>query len=161
MWKVLRVVNLVICLEIVLINLPLVVVIVGIPLFLRCAEDSDEGHNSKECDKPLTEEFLATITCRQCEQTGHMKSDCPEKPKFLCSNCGQEGHRRSECSVSSPPPAFFRVNLVIRNRLICLLFSVRNVKRWVTMQEIVQIRSVVIVRNQGIIQENVLYSHLR
>jgi hypothetical protein len=60
---------------------------------------SEEGHNSKECDKPLTEAFLATITCRRCEQMGHMSGDCPEKPKFLCSNCDGEGHRVRECPV--------------------------------------------------------------
>ena len=61
--------------------------------------NSEEGHNSRECPEPLTAEFLATITCRRCEQTGHIGADCPEKPKFLCSNCDQEGHKRSECTV--------------------------------------------------------------
>jgi Zinc knuckle len=61
---------------------------------------SEEGHNSKECDKPLTEEFLSTIICRRCGESGHLGADCPEKPKFVCNNCGREGHKRSECTVS-------------------------------------------------------------
>ena len=62
---------------------------------------SEEGHTSKECEKPLTPEFLATITCRRCEQTGHLSVDCPEKPKLICNNCDQEGHRSRECPVLS------------------------------------------------------------
>jgi hypothetical protein len=61
--------------------------------------NSDEGHNAKDCDKPLTAEYLATIDCRQCGQTGHLRVDCPERPKMICSNCDVEGHKRSECPV--------------------------------------------------------------
>jgi Zinc knuckle len=61
--------------------------------------NSDEDHVSKDCPNPLTAEYLATITCRRCEQPGHLSADCPEKPKFTCNNCGQEGHKRSECTV--------------------------------------------------------------
>ena len=59
----------------------------------------EEGHTSKECEKPLTEEFLATVTCRRCEQTGHLSADCPERPKLVCSNCDQDGHKSRDCPV--------------------------------------------------------------
>ena len=52
---------------------------------------SEDGHASKECDKPLTEEFLATITCRRCEKTGHLDVHCSEKLKFMSPNFDDEG----------------------------------------------------------------------
>src|SRR4030095_6490061 len=67
--------------------------------FFEINMSREEGHSSKECDKPLTPEFLATITCRRCEKTGHLGADCPEKPKLFCSNCDGEGHRARDCTV--------------------------------------------------------------
>ena len=69
-------------------------------------DGSEKDHSSKDCDKPLTPEFLATITCRQCDQIGHLKANCPERPKFTCSNCDQEGHKKSECPVNPVLPSF-------------------------------------------------------
>ena len=54
-----------------------------------CRNCGEEGHMSKECDKPRNP---ATVTCRNCEELGHFSKDCP-KPrdysKVKCSNCGE------------------------------------------------------------------------
>ena len=63
-----------------------------------CRNCGEEGHISKECDKPRNP---ATVTCRNCESMGHFSKDCP-KPrdysKVKCSNCDQS---MSALAVSS------------------------------------------------------------
>lgn len=54
-----------------------------------CRNCGEEGHQSKECDKPRNP---ATVTCRNCEEMGHFSKECP-KPrdysKVKCQNCGE------------------------------------------------------------------------
>ena len=116
----------------------------------------EEGHTSKECDKPLTEEFLATITCRRCGGTGHLGADCPEKPKLLCNNCGQEGHRRSECTVFSNPKPISSA----RSLPTWTIFNAKNADKRVILHETVPTRNAAIVSNQATLLVNVLYISL-
>ena len=55
----------------------------------NCRNCGEEGHMSKECDKPRNP---ATVTCRNCEEMGHFSKECP-KPrdysKVKCQNCDQ------------------------------------------------------------------------
>ena len=54
-----------------------------------CRNCGEEGHISKECDKPKNPE---NVTCRNCETIGHFSRDCPEPKdwsKVKCSQCGE------------------------------------------------------------------------
>jgi hypothetical protein len=113
--------------------------------------NSEEGHFSKECENSPNPDLL---TCHTCGGTGHRKMDCPDKPKFLCSNCDTEGHRRNECPVISP---VWQKGLR-RNLQIWKTFGARDVAKWVILRGTVPIKSVAIVRNQGMRRENVLFS---
>ncbi|KMU89531.1 hypothetical protein CIHG_07338 [Coccidioides immitis H538.4] len=58
----------------------------------------EEGHMSKECDKPRN---MDNVTCRNCEKTGHMSRDCPEEKdwsKVQCTNCKEMGHTFRRCN---------------------------------------------------------------
>ena len=141
---------------------------------------SEEGHNSKECEKPLTEEFLATITCRRCDKTGHMSADCPERPKFLCRNCDAEGHGSRDCPVSPPLPnptsipsalspshllgdrfcGFCGSVLTGRNLPIWTKSPARNVTRLDILHATVPIRNVATVKNPATTLAIALYPHL-
>ncbi|KAH7174748.1 uncharacterized protein B0J16DRAFT_324204 [Fusarium flagelliforme] len=39
-----------------------------------CRNCSQEGHISKECDRPRD---MPTVTCRNCDQQGHFSKECP------------------------------------------------------------------------------------
>ncbi|OJD23040.1 hypothetical protein ACJ73_05609 [Blastomyces percursus] len=57
----------------------------------------EEGHISKECDKPRNPD---TITCRNCEEVGHSSRDCTKKKdwsKVQCNNCKEMGHTIRRC----------------------------------------------------------------
>ena len=131
--------------------------------WLMCG--SEEGHNSKECDKPLTPEFLATITCRRCEQTGHITADCPEKPKFVCHNCDQEGHRAKDCPVTPFLSLSSRVrrhscwswSLTCSNLPMWIKLRARSVGRLDIMPVNVLTRNVATVNNPVIILGIALY----
>ena len=56
---------------------------------IACRNCGEEGHVSKECDKPRNP---ATVTCRNCDETGHFSRDCPlprDYSKVKCQNCGE------------------------------------------------------------------------
>jgi len=44
---------------------------------------------AKECEKPRN---MDTVTCRNCEKTGHFSKECPlprDYSKVKCSNCNE------------------------------------------------------------------------
>src|SRR5271169_2319077 len=41
------------------------------------------------------------VTCKECDETGHLARDCPNKK---CRNCEQPGHHSRDCTVHSPTP---------------------------------------------------------
>lgn len=60
--------------------------------------NSEEGHMSKECEKPRNP---ANAMCRNCEEVGHFSKDCP-KPKdwskVKCNTCGESKDIRANSS---------------------------------------------------------------
>ncbi|KAL8671331.1 MAG: hypothetical protein Q9168_004168 [Polycauliona sp. 1 TL-2023] len=62
-----------------------------------CRNCGEEGHMSKECEKPKNP---ATAMCRNCDEVGHFSKDCP-KPKdwskVKCNTCGEMGHTIRKC----------------------------------------------------------------
>ncbi|KAL2386934.1 hypothetical protein RJZ90_000240 [Blastomyces dermatitidis] len=62
-----------------------------------CRNCGEEGHISKECDKPRNPD---TVTCRNCEEVGHFSRDCTKKKdwsKVQCNNCKEMGHTIRRC----------------------------------------------------------------
>lgn len=64
-----------------------------------CHNCGDEGHLSRECDKPRV------MKCRNCDEEGHASRECP-KPRdwsrVKCRNCNNFGHGEKRCPE---PPA--------------------------------------------------------
>ncbi|KAL8691587.1 MAG: hypothetical protein Q9218_003210 [Villophora microphyllina] len=59
-----------------------------------CRNRGEEGHISKERDKPRNP---ATITCRNPKQMGYLSKEYPlprDYNKVTCSNCGETGHTK-------------------------------------------------------------------
>jgi zinc knuckle protein len=60
-----------------------------------CSPSFAVGHFSKDCP---TKEDRGPMTCRKCNEEGHMARDCTNAPAMVCRNCNQEGHMSRECT---------------------------------------------------------------
>lgn len=67
-----------------------------IPLRMACHNCEETGHLKYDCPKPKKE-----TTCLNCGLTGHWFRECPRE---LCYNCGYPGHQARECKMPRVSP---------------------------------------------------------
>ena len=83
---------------------------------MTCRNCGEEGHVSKECEKPRNP---ATVTCRNCDEVGHFSRDCP-KPrdysKVKCSNCDQSAYDLATLKTSLTVKQWATRRFVARSR---------------------------------------------
>ncbi|GJT42247.1 reverse transcriptase domain-containing protein [Tanacetum coccineum] len=48
------------------------------PCTIKCANYKRVGHLTRDCRSPATTNNHRTLTCYECENQGHYRSDCPE-----------------------------------------------------------------------------------
>jgi Zinc knuckle len=67
----------------------------------RCLlSDRQKGYLNAQGEVPMVPmqprlDIMATITCQNCNNTGHMSGDCTQPP--TCNGCGKRGHTHAQC----------------------------------------------------------------
>lgn len=59
-----------------------------------CFNCQQQGHLKSNCPNPAKSRPSKVSRCRICEMEDHKQADCPER---VCHNCGETGHFKSEC----------------------------------------------------------------
>ena len=67
----------------------------GAPLQMDAQSKSQNGQGVKQASAGKQASDKVESICWRCQQTGHLKQDCPMPP--YCSKCRQEGHILAKC----------------------------------------------------------------
>jgi len=62
-----------------------------------------EEKSSCSCSCAVSSLTRTTIRCYNCQQSGHVFRDCPEKRKIFCYRCGAPGRTAARCGCSNQP----------------------------------------------------------
>lgn len=70
---------------------------------MTCRSCNEEGHMAKDCPS------RGPMVCRACNEEGHMSKDCPTRGPLICSNCNQKGKYSPKFGFTETSPMLTRL----------------------------------------------------